>query len=152
RSAFEVPLALWTSPTFPNGVTFGDSNGISFGDYDADGWIDVFVTQDAKLWRNVKGVDWQLVGDFNQPPRQLLPFSQQRYGCSFGDYDNDGLPDIAIEPRTWVNGDTCFRMLHNLGGGANFAQVADASGAVITSPCGLPSETACWGDVDGDGD
>jgi hypothetical protein len=148
----EVPLALWTSPAFPNGVVFGASNGISFGDYDADGCIDVFVTQDARLWRNLQGQDWELAGDFNQPPTQLLPFSQQRYGCSFGDYDNDGLPDIAIEPRAWVAGDTCFRLLHNLGGHADFEQVAEETGAVITSPCGLPSETACWGDVDNDGD
>ncbi len=147
---FEVPLAFWTAPSFPQGLVFGQSNGISWGDYDADGWIDIFVAQDARLWRNLGGADWQLAGDFDEPPTQLLPVTSARYGCSFGDYDNDGLPDIAIEPRK-VQGDSCFRMLHNLGGGPNFVQVAGENG-IISSPCGLPSETIGWADVDADGD
>ena len=146
----DVPLALWTHPSFPTGLDFGAGNGVSWGDYDRDGWVDGFCLLSAQLWRNLNGVSWQLVGDFDQQPTQLLVPSW-RYGSSFGDYDNDGLPDLALEPRG-SSADTCFHLLHNLGGGPNFADVATAAGTIITSPCSLYSETACWADVDDDGD
>lgn len=148
---FDVPLVQWTNPSFPTGLDFGASNGVSWGDYDRDGWIDVFCLQSARLWRNLNGVSWQLVGDFDQAPTQILIPTLYRYGASFGDYDNDGLPDLATEPRN-LGLDTCFHLLHNLGGGPNFADVATPAGTIITSPCSLYSETACWADVDNDAD
>lgn len=144
-----VPLVWWTHPSFPTGLDFGTANGVSWGDYDRDGWIDVFCLQSGRLWRNLGGVNWQLVASFVP---QLLASTQYRYGSSFGDYDNDGLPDLATEPRGCCGGDTCFHLLHNLGGGPNFAEVSTPAGTIITEPCGLDAETACWGDVDDDGD
>ncbi|HEX5051324.1 MAG TPA: VCBS repeat-containing protein [Planctomycetota bacterium] len=147
-----LPLVWWTSPSFPTGLVFGAANGVSWGDYDRDGWIDVFCLQSARLWRNLGGTGWQLVADFDQPPTQLLAVTQYRYGSSFGDYDNDGLPDLAVEPRGCCGGDTCFHLLQNLGGGPNFTEVATPAGTIITEPCGLDAETAGWADVDNDGD
>ncbi|MCA8973996.1 MAG: VCBS repeat-containing protein, partial [Planctomycetes bacterium] len=150
---FDVPLALWTNTTFPTGLDFGSSNGVSFGDYDRDGWIDVFCLQSARLWRNLQGTGWQLVADLDQSPTQILMPTVYRYGSSFGDYDNDGFPDLAVEPRACCNGaDRCFHLLQNLGIGATFAEVATPAGTIITEPCGLDAETAGWADVDNDGD
>jgi hypothetical protein len=144
-SATEVPLSLWTSATYPDGLALGWANGISFGDYDGDGYIDLFAYQSGNLWRNVGGLDWELAADLDS----LLPFAEQRYGSSFGDYNNDGLPDIGTEPRSF-NGDETFHLLWNLGSGPNFVDVATDPAIVDVQPFGN-SETLCWADVNCDG-
>ncbi len=139
--AVDVPLRLFRNDDWPNGVRIGDTNGISFGDYDADGWIDIFSCQSRRLMRNVGGTTWELAVNVD------LPTGELRYGSSFGDYDNDGLPDIGTEPRGG-----CMHLFHNLGGGPNFEDVAGDPMIVIGQPCNAASETICWGDVDDDGD
>ncbi|MCA8960600.1 MAG: VCBS repeat-containing protein, partial [Planctomycetes bacterium] len=143
----DVPLSLWTAPGFPGGLNFGATNGVSWGDFDADGWPDVFACMSGALWRNVGGADWQLAADLDSE----LPFTARRYGSSFGDYDNDGLPDIGTEPRNGWGGDECFHLLHNLGSTA-FDDVATDPTIVDLQPCNSDAETICWGDVDGDSD
>ncbi len=141
----EVPLQKWTHPDWPNGLDFGEATGISFGDYDADGWHDIFCADGRLLWRNLEGRNWELAADL----AGLIP-DGFRYGSSFGDYDQDGLPDIVTEPRNSA-GDTCMHLLHNLGGGL-FEDVAVDPNVVDFNACQADSETACWADVDGDGD
>lgn len=144
----DVPLALYTSANFPAGLVFGATNGVSWGDYDADGWPDVFALSAATLWQNQGGADFVLAADLDS----VLPFTNRRYGSSFGDYDADGLPDIGTEPRDGWGGDECFHLLHNLGGGPNFVDVATNPAIVDQLLCNANSETICWGDVDGDAD
>ncbi len=139
----EVPLRLFRNADWPDGVWIGDTNGISFGDYDADGWIDIFACRSARLLRNANGTTWEAAADLHD----LLPRTEFRYGASFGDYDNDGLPDIGTEPRGG-----CLHLLRNLAGGADFEDVAGDPSLVSYQPCGVPSETLCWGDVEDDGD
>ena len=143
----DVPLSLWTNATFPSGVPVGATNGISWGDYDADGFIDMFACQSGNLWRNLGGVNWVLAADLDA----FLPPTGRRYGSSFGDYNNDGLPDIGTEPRDGNGGDESFHLLKNLGGGPSFVDVATDPAIVDVQPFG-DAETLCWGDVDGDGD
>ena len=140
-----VPLSLWTSSAYPAGLNFGTNMGLSWGDYDADGAIDVFNAYARNLWRNVAGASWQHVGDFSTS----IPETERRYGSSFGDYDNDGLPDIAVSSRAPQYGDDKFHLLHNLGGGPNFTDVAGDVATVDVQPYGN-AETLCWADVDGD--
>jgi hypothetical protein len=141
----DVPLHLWTHPTHPNGVVFGATNGISFGDYDRDGFIDVFACQSGRLWRNVAGADWELAADFIASG--LIPSTIYRYGSSFGDFDDDGFPDIGLEPRDYFP-DRCLHLLRNYGGGGKFRDMVSLG--YIVPRCG-DSETWCWADVDGDG-
>ncbi len=143
----EVPLRLFRNADWPDGVVVGATNGLSFGDYDADGWIDMFACQSARLLRNEQGMTWRFAADLDSE----LPSAGIRYGSSFGDYDNDGLQDIGTEPRP-SGGDSCLHLLHNLGGGPNFDDVATDPAIVIGQPCNAPSETICWGDVEDDGD
>jgi hypothetical protein len=145
--AVEVPLAAWTSAAFPDGLDLGKTNGVSFGDYDADGFTDIFACQSGNLWRNLGGQDWTLIANLDL----LMPDTNRRYGSAFGDYDLDGLPDIGTEPRDGFGGDECFHLLHNLGGGPNFLDVATDPAVLDSQPCGANSETICWADVDGDG-
>lgn len=139
----DVPLALWTNPDFPGGLDFGLTNGISFGDYDRDGWIDVYAAHGRLLWQNVDGRSW-LAYDLSA----LSTPGVRYYGSSFGDFNNDGYPDLILESRRFT---ACAYILENRGGvGApDFVRLPlDRMGSI---PCGLDAETANWADVDGDG-
>jgi len=140
-----VPLSRYTDSTWPLGIDLGPSTGISFGDYDADGWVDLFAFSSGHLWRNLEGTGWELAADLDS----ILPWAAVRYGSSFGDYNADGLPDIATEPRVG-GGDDCLHILRNLGGGPFFEDIATNPALLDYQPCGAMSETICWADVDGD--
>ncbi|RMH04286.1 MAG: VCBS repeat-containing protein [Planctomycetota bacterium] len=142
-----VPLRLHTDPNFPSGLNFGDATGVSFGDFDADGWTDVFVFSGGALWRNEKGTTFSFAWDANT----ILTQPASRYGASFGDYNNDGLPDIATEPREGY-ADSCFHLLRSLPAVPSFLDVAGFPGILDQQPCNADSETISWADVDGDGD
>ncbi|MSR62420.1 MAG: VCBS repeat-containing protein [Planctomycetes bacterium] len=125
------------------GVDPFNSAGVSFLDYDGDGWSDLYVNASAGLWRNLGGTTFVRVADLDV----FLPPIVNRYGASCGDYDNDGLPDIACSPR----GD-CFFLLHNLGVGV-FQEVAGDPAIVEgTLSCQMYGESFAWADVDADGD
>ena len=145
RVGVDVPLQLWTNVDFPSGLNFGATNGISIGDYDADGFIDVFACESGNLWRNEGGTTWSLAQNLDGH----LPPTARRYGSSFGDYNEDGLPDIGTEPREGFGGDECYHLLKNLDG--DFIDVATDSDVLDVQPCGADSETICWADVNGDG-
>ena len=142
----DVPLSLWTNATWPGGLVIGDTNGISFGDYDADGNTDIFACMEGTLFRNLDGADWQLVADLDS----VLPPTNRRYGSSFGDYDNDGFPDIGTEPREGWGGDECLHLLRSLGG-TGYEDIATNPLLMDVQACQSDAETICWGDVDGDG-
>ncbi len=139
QATVEVPLVPYTSHNHPNGFALGWALGVSFGDYDADGWVDLYNNLRGELWRNDAGRDWVLAAN-------LLPALAPRYGASFADYDRDGLPDLATEPRPTA----CFNLFHNDGNG-RFTDVAGVPAVFAARPCLDASETACWGDVDFDG-
>ena len=136
----EVPLELYTD-AWPAGVAIGPGFGVSFLDYDRDGWVDLYSHFTGTLWRNEHGLTWSLAADLDT----FLPATVLRYGSTCGDFDNDGLPDIATEN---YNRD-CFYLLKNLGQGS-FVEIASDPRLVIGQPCNLYSETACWADVDDD--
>ena len=139
----DVPLAQWTHADFPTGLNYGATNGVSVGDYDADGWPDVFSWRAGNLWRNVDGQTWT-VSNINA----LVPADgTSRYGSSFGDYNNDGYPDLVTEPR----GSNCMRLIKNLGTGPlGWVELGSDPSIIDVQPCGGTAETNCWGDVDGD--
>jgi hypothetical protein len=144
-AALDVPLELWTNGNYPGGLDFGKSTGISFGDYDHDGFIDVVASTSGNLWHNDGGTTWTLATNINQ----YLPKFWLRYSMAFGDYDNDALPDVGTEPRL-DHLDECMHLLHNLGG-AVFDDVADDPNVVDVQPCGSNTETLCIADTDGNG-
>jgi hypothetical protein len=143
----ELPLERWTDERWPTGVPFGLSFGTAFLDFDRDGWPDLYSHQSGNLWRNEAGRTWTLVANLHD----FMPPTRIRYGAACADYDGDGLPDVATEQYGG-----CFYLLRNLGptlaGTPGFLEVASDPAIVSGQPCGMYAETACWADVDGDGD
>ena len=137
----DVPLVLWTNSTWPTGLNFGNTFGISFGDYDHDGWIDVVNADGEALWRNLDGVDWVKQVDLSQWMTKIT-----RYGCAMADYDDDQLLDICDEPR---NSPGAY-FLHALGNDV-FEEVAADPNIVDVRPL-APAETNSVADIDGDTD
>jgi hypothetical protein len=95
----------------------GRGMAVAFADYDSDGYMDVLVTNDYApnfLFRNR--------GDGTFEEEALTAAIAMRddgrllsnMGADFRDFDNDGLPDIAV---TALNGQT-FPLFRNLGKGA----------------------------------
>ncbi|MHC4737910.1 MAG: CRTAC1 family protein [Planctomycetota bacterium] len=89
-------------------------------DYDCDGYLDVFVangnahheyTEEDVLMRN------DGTGNFVDVAKQSGPYFTEKYvgrGATYGDYDNDGDPDILI-----VNLNKIPKLLRNDGGNKN---------------------------------
>jgi hypothetical protein len=95
----------------------GRAMGVAFADYDGDGRIDAFVTNDKLpnfLFHNLGGGKFEEVAllagvallDHGKPVSSM--------GTDFRDYDNDGRPDLVMAA---LNGET-FPVFHNDGNGA----------------------------------
>lgn len=143
--ADDVPLVLWTSATWPNGLEISETNGVSWGDLDQDGWSDVFVAQGVELWRNLGGVDWSR----HRNLRSQLDRREIRYGSAIGDYDNDGWNDFGTEPRSG-SVDPWMHLFQNLTGISSFIDVSADPNIIDVRPFG-DAETMNWADTDHDG-
>ncbi len=134
------------------------SGGAAAGDYDGDGWLDLYVVGGSaapnRLFRN-RGD-----GTFDEVGRQAgVDLSGQiSVGPSFVDFDGDGYLDLFVGAlvcpqktgfcdgvRTAQRGQ--IRLFRNLGNGT-FEDVTERSGLRATRD----TFSASWGDVDGDGD
>ncbi len=97
----------------PNGKTLG----VSFADYNNDGWTDVFVANDSVqcfLFRNNKDgtfaeVSLEAGAGFNEDGKTFAGM-----GTDFADYDNDGWPDIVVTDLS----DQRYVLFHNNGDGS----------------------------------
>jgi hypothetical protein len=134
--------------------------GVGVGDYDCDGWFDIFKTNFAddtcNLYHNTGD------GTFSDVTFSSGVGINNRYvawGCGFIDYDNDGWSDILqinghVYPeidahdigQTYKNPRLVYR---NMGNG-QFKDVSSQMGPGITTP--FSSRGAAFGDYDNDGD
>ena len=122
---------------------------IAIGDYDNDGWDDVFITRlgfyagECQLFRNNRN------GTFTDVTSEAgLKFWGPAFAPSWVDYDGDGLLDLFIPNNLGglFERKTPNRLFHNNGDGT-FTDMADAAG-LSTS---WPTIGAAWGDYDNDG-
>jgi hypothetical protein len=152
----------------------GWASSVCAGDYDNDGWLDLFITYYGRnvLYRNHGGGRYEDVTE-----RAGLSGRGTRWGsgCTFVDYDRDGRADLfvanylTLDLRTAAevgNGPTCLwkgvpvncgprglpfdtnLLFHNEGDGT-FSDVSTKSG--IGHVTGRYSMTAVAADLDGDG-
>ncbi len=152
----------------------GWASSVCAGDYDNDGWIDLFVTYFGQnvLYRNVEGTRFE---DMTRRARVETTGTRWGSGCSFIDYDRDGDLDLfvanylrfdaATAPEPGQGAGCVWRgipvncgpkglptdtnLFYRNRGDGTFEDVSEASG--ITRVTGRYPMTAVGADVDGDG-
>ncbi len=113
-------------------------------DYDLDGNLDIFVSnfnQNNALYKgNGDGTFTKITtGDIVNEGGSSL-------GCAWGDYDNDGYPDLFVANSNFGAGQNNF-LYHNNGNGT-FTKII--TGPIVTD--GGNSPGGSWADYDNDGD
>ena len=142
----------------PHGQSYGNM-AADFGDFDRDGRLDLVVTrfgnQPASLYWN-RGDQFEEIGDRAKISQSTtLPV---KWGTGFGDFDNDGWPDILIANGNFtsmmdtVPGEAPYaepiQLFRNLGN-LTFEDVANSAG-LNDGPLHSRRGTA-FGDINNDG-
>lgn len=118
--------------------------GSATADYDKDGNLDIFVSnfnQNNFLYKgNGDGTFTKITTG------SITNDGGFSIGCAWGDYDNDGYPDLFVANANFAAGQPNF-LYHNNGDGT-FTKVT--SGSIVTD---IGNSTGgSWGDYDNDGD
>ncbi len=131
-----------------------ESQAVVWGDYDNDGWVDLYITRGHStfgtsyknlLFRNISGV-LQI---------QNLGFTdtvKTSAAASWGDYNNDGYLDLYVaNAQDGPYGSKWRNSLYLNNGSGNFIDKTwdDATGPIVTDL--EDSRHAAWGDYNGDG-
>ncbi len=153
-------IAVMAGCAYSEGGNEQAGMGVAVGDYDCDGWLDIFKTNFAddtsNLYRNNGD------GTFTEVTFEAgVEFDTQdvKWGCGFIDYDNDGWPDILqVDGHVYPSidqhnvGQTFLEpriVYRNLGNG-KFQEVSKEMGPGITAR--HSSRGCAFGDYDNDGD
>jgi hypothetical protein len=104
----------------------GKALGVTFADYDNDGWTDIYVANDSvacQLYHNNRNGTFSEVAlaagvGFNEDGQTFAGM-----GADFADYDNDGFPDIVVTDLS----NQRYLLFHNNGDGT-FTDVTTRSG------------------------
>jgi hypothetical protein len=150
-------LALPARSAFSEGATFtritdGDLVNIpdwyttgSWGDYDDDGDLDVFVGSQITSTRNYLFRNDRQAG-FTRVDNAAMPKSpSNQHGSAWGDYDNDGDLDIFV---TAGNPEPTTNMLYRNNGDGTFSWT---NTAMSREPFIAGFHSASWADYDSDG-
>jgi hypothetical protein len=125
----------------------GDSHGASWGDYDNDGYLDLFVNrffgEDDLLYHNNGN------GTFTKiTSGPIVNNAGYGTGSSWGDYDNDGNLDLFVSNSSADAGFNEYNFLYHNNGNGTFTQVTTGTFSSDVSN----ARGAAWGDYDNDGD
>ena len=107
--------------------------GVIWGDYDGDGWPDIYVANDSSpslLYHNNSGKSFTESALSAGVAYSADGREQAGMGVDFGDYDNDGRPDLV---KTNFSDDT-NNLYHNAGDGTFEDRAASANFAGISIP------------------
>ena len=152
----------------------GWAQGVCAGDYDNDGYTDLFVTYwgGNHLYRNIGGKSFE---DVTQKARLTQDRTRYNTGCAFVDIDNDGKLDLfvsnylkfdpATTPQPGANPYCFYRgiavncgprglpfdrnILYRNNGDGTFSDISEESG--IAAPFGHYSLSVLTGDFNEDG-
>jgi enediyne biosynthesis protein E4 len=128
--------------------TYGAGLGVSVGDYNGDGWLDVFVANDAtmnQLWINRKNGTFEDLGLLSGTAVNAAGNPEGSMGIGSDDYDNDGDEDLFV---TNLIGES--HALYVNDGRGNFEDARGPSGlvAAVAAYTGFGTK---WFDYDHDG-
>lgn len=120
--------------------------GVHWIDYDDDGLMDAFISNSANghnfLYHNRGPVGFERVT--NSPVSLDVFTSGFNPPAAFGDFDNDGWPDLFV-----ADGGALQNHLYHNERGGGFANVVNS--AVLSQPAGSNGRGCVWGDYDNDG-
>jgi len=133
-------------------LDYNESGGIAsgsfaetaaFGDYDNDGWLDIYVTNSGGdgrnfLYKNSRDGSFERIS--NHP---LVNDAKPSRAAIWGDFNDDGLLDLFVTNESNQRNDLFYGT-----GSGDFEKYT--SGSIANSTRG--SITASWGDIDNDGD
>ena len=146
---------------FPSGTAVNDngseqgSMGVTLGDYDHDGRLDLFVTNFADEYNTLYHADgpdsFTDVSYKAKVAEVSLPYVG--WGTKFFDYDNDGWVDLFV-----ANGHVYpqlenykqRKLVHHNNRDGTFTEVAEQLGPALTEK--RAARGAAFGDIDNDGD
>ena len=137
-------FAKVTSGPLASGV--GTGSGALWSDYDSDGFMDLIVInwvnpgQNFLYRNNGDGTFTQILTN----PIATDSWPSGASGGAWGDYDNDGLPDLFVTDGGGVSN----HLYHNNGGG-DFTNVT--SGPMLQPASSAGAHASIWGDYDNDG-
>ncbi len=149
--ASDVGLAALHLPIQGIGSAIVMSSGGAVGDYDGDGWQDLYVTGGGmlpdRLFIN------QQDGTFvDEALAWGIADHHLGLGSAAGDYDRDGDLDLYVSSAGGPGGPARHRLYRN-NGDRTFTDVAAHAGvATNEGGAGHDGWGAAWGDYDGDGD
>lgn len=131
---------------------WGANHNMSFGDYNMDGFLDLFIGrysyEDDNSLYSEKNVLMRNNGNgtFSDPHiTQVDVGINQTLASTWLDYNKDGLPDLyVVTDRHYFNNN----LFENLGN-SNFLDVAPSTGSIADNTDGM---TSTVGDFDNDGD
>ena len=131
-----------------SGAAFGPALGVSAADFDADGWIDVYVANDVHqnlLWINQRDGTFRDRGLVSGAALSGDGVAEASMGVDAGDFDNDGDVDLFMThlPTEGNN-------LYENDGTGFFEDVSIRTGLGPASR-GHTGFGAAWLDVDNDG-
>lgn len=131
------------------GSAFGSGLGITAADFNQDGWLDIYVANDARanqLWINQKNGTFAETALMSGTAYNEQGKAEASMGVTAGDFDGDGDADLFM---THLDGET--NTLYRNNGAGNFYDVTNKFKlAHVSLPyTGFGSE---WFDYDNDGD
>jgi hypothetical protein len=117
----------------------GRAMGVTVGDYDNDGWPDIYVANDTMpsyLYRNNRNGTFSNVAVSVNAAYGQNGEATTAMGPIFGDYDNDGWQDLFVSDARY------HRLFHNPGKpGGYFLDMTDEAGIGSVS-----GQYVAWGD------
>ena len=136
------------TPTALFGADYGPALGVSTADFDSDGWVDIYVTNDGSdnlLWMNQGDGTLSHVGLLSGVALSGDGTAEGSMGVDAADFDNDGDPDLFMTHLP-AEGNNLY-----LNNGAGVFE--DVSGRVGLGPLSLGRTGfgTAWLDVDNDG-
>ena len=132
------------------GITKADGAGlgVSTGDYDGDGWLDLYVANDAtpnQLWINQKNGTFADMGPLSGAAVNASGNPEGSMGIASGDYDADGDEDLFV---TNIVGETYALYVNNGRGDFDDQRVRAGLAQPTAAFTGFGAD---WFDYDNDG-